>query len=341
MSVVLVGNPGSIHVGGHLLAAARSAGVAVTLCDVHQADRGPRWFRRGYWRLAGKRPTGLGAFSRQVAEACGRFGAECLLAVGIAPLLRRDLELLGRQGVRRLNYLTDDPWNPAHRAGWFMEALKGYDLIFSTRRANLEDLRRASSARVHWLPFAYNPQVHFPEPAPGTQAEPAGCDVLFAGGADPARVRMIEPLIRGGFRVALYGGYWERFALTRSCARGHADLPLLRRAVGRAKIVLGLVRRANRDGHSMRSFEVPAMGGCLLAEETLEHREIFGEEAEAVRYFKTPREMVEKIRWLLGRESERRRLARAARARISEGRHTYRDRLEVMLELAGQRRFGP
>ena len=54
---------------------------------------------------------------------------------------------------------------------------------------------------------------------------------------------------------------------------------------GAAKVNLCLVRRAKRDGHVMRSFEIAAVGGCMLAQDTDEHREIFGPEGEAVRLF--------------------------------------------------------
>jgi spore maturation protein CgeB len=94
------------------------------------------------------------------------------------------------------------------------------------------------------------------------------------------------------------------------------------------------VRRANRDEHVMRTFELPAMGACMLTEDTTDHREIFGEDGEAVSYFHTPDEMVDKLRWLLTHDDERRRLADAARRVITRGHHTYRDRLEAMLERA-------
>jgi spore maturation protein CgeB len=81
----------------------------------------------------------------------------------------------------------------------------------------------------------------------------------------------------------------------------------------------------------MRTFEVPASGGCMLAEDTGEHRDIFGPEGESVLYFQNEPEMVAKARWLLDRPEERRRLAQAAHAKIEGGRHTYRDRLQEIL----------
>jgi spore maturation protein CgeB len=154
---------------------------------------------------------------------------------------------------------------------------------------------------------------------------------MFAGGCDRDRVPYIAALDRAGLRVGLYGSYWERHAETRKLTRGQLPVEQLPKAIAGGKVCLCLVRRANRDGHAMRSFEVPAMGGCMLTEDTEEHREMFGAEGEAVLYFRTMEEMIGKARWLVEHDSERRRLAQAARSRIVLGKHTYGDRLRQIL----------
>lgn len=339
--LLIVGNPSEIHVGSHLAKAARMLGIEVDMLDMTQAFAAPRVVRSLWWRWD-RRPFRLRTFSRAVVEQCRTFQPTWLLTTGLAPVDEAALQEIGRMGIARLNYLTDDPWNPAHRARWFFRAVLHYDHVFSPRQANLEDLRRLGCREVTYLPFAYNPTLHFPEP-PCTVEEKArfACDVVFAGGADRDRVPYIAALIRAGFNVGLYGGYWERYPETRAHARGHVDMPTLRKAIGGAKVALCLVRRANRDGHVMRTFEVPAMKACMLTEDTQEHREIFGPEGEAVLYFRTPDEMITKLRWLLDHDDERRRLAAAARARIINGRNTYKDRLMTMLELADNRRQTP
>jgi spore maturation protein CgeB len=84
----------------------------------------------------------------------------------------------------------------------------------------------------------------------------------------------------------------------------------------------------------MRSFELAAIGACMLVEDTAEHREIFGPPDRAVAYFRTLEDMVQTMRRLLGDPVERGRLASEAHRLIVEGGHTYRDRLRRMLEPA-------
>jgi spore maturation protein CgeB len=254
-----------------------------------------------------------------------------LLSMGIAPINRRALAAIGALGIRRLDYLTDDPWNPAHLARWFLNALPIYDAVFSPRRSNLDDLRRAGVRRGLYLPFAYCPDLHYPE---ADAAKLAADDVIFAGGCDRDRVPIIASIIKAGFRLALYGILWERFADTREHARGQADPQTLRKAHSRAKVALCLPRRANRDGHTMRTFELAAMGACVLAEYTDEHRDILGADGETVAYFQSPAEMLDKLHWLINNENERQRLANAVRMRITGGGNTYRHRLETMIQVA-------
>jgi hypothetical protein len=330
--ILIVGNGQGFHVGSHFARAAGSLGWNTSLCDVRSAYAGPGWASALLWRC-GHRPIALRRFSRDVLECCFRTRPAAVLTTGLAPVRSAELAAIGRQGITRLNFLTDDPWNPAHRAAWFQEALREYDFVFSPRRSILQDLERHGCKAIHYLPFAYAPDVHFPEaptrPIPET-------DVMFAGGADADRLPYVRALMAAGLTVSLYGGYWDRYADLKPFWRGNADLATLRQATGAAKVVLCLVRRANRDRHSMRSFEAPAMRSCILIEDTDEHREMFGENGESVIYFRSISEMVARAKWLVGSSSSvRSRLAAAAHERVAAGRNTYRDRLEVIAHLAG------
>ncbi len=333
--LLLVGNPDPVHVGAHLLKAAAVLGLRVRLCDVRLAFQAHPLVAKFNWWLRGHRPSQMRAFGRSVVETCRSFRPTWLVSIGIAPLEQAALAEIGRFGIIRMNYLTDDPWNPAHRSAWFLKALSQYDRVFTPRRANVADLCKAGCAHVDYLPFAYDPGAHFPE-QPVDEAERAALasDVAFVGGADADRMPYLRALASLGFRLALYGGYWERYRALRPFARGLAGPEVLRKATAAAKVVLCLVRRANRDGHVMWSYEAAALKSCMLVEDTVEHRELFGPADEAVAYFRHPAEMLEQARQLIADESRRRRLAEAAYRRIVAGGNTYCDRLAAMLQRA-------
>ena len=87
----------------------------------------------------------------------------------------------------------------------------------------------------------------------------------------------------------------------------------------------------------MRSFEIAAIGGCMLAQDTDEHRDIFGPEAETVIYFRGVKEAAQRACALLCDSSERKRLSVCLQRRIAGGAHTYAHRLRTMLRIASGR----
>jgi len=84
----------------------------------------------------------------------------------------------------------------------------------------------------------------------------------------------------------------------------------------------------------MRSFEIPAIGTCMLAEYTKEHKQIFGEDLVNIVYFREENDLIKKIKWLLENNNERIRLAKSAHTLIRNERHTYKDRLQFIINEA-------
>lgn len=308
--LVILGQRGGTNVGASLRRAADRASMPTVFVDAALGSAAPRILRSVMWKLAGHRPARLGTVSALVVKTCRRVRPRWILSTGLMPLHARALTELGELGICRLNYLTDDPWNPGLRSSWFLTALRQYDHVFSVRRANLVDLAEHGCRRVSYVPFGFDPELFFPEPLGEADWPRFVADVIFVGGADRDRVPFIAALSRAGLRVALYGDYWDRHRLTRAHHRGYADPLTLRKATRAAKVALCLVRRANRDGQVMRSYEAAATGACMVVEDTQEHRELFGRDGEAVIYFAGIDQLLERVCWLLKSPDERLRLDR-------------------------------
>jgi spore maturation protein CgeB len=333
VKLLLIGNFSSGHIGASLLIAARQLGVETITADTRSAIAAPPWLVRLNWHLLKRRPPYLRKFCESVIDLCRQSAPDILLTTGCAPINARTLHEIGALGIRRVNYSTDDPWSKVHRSPWLLAALKQYDVVFSPRRSNLEQLRSLRGPAVHYLPFAFDPTLHFLSKQDSEELNGYESDVLFVGGADRERVAIVGQLVRKGFNVALYGGYWDRYRRTRPAARGLATPERIRQATTAAKVCLSLVRHSNRDGHVMRSFEMAALGACMLVEDTVEHREIFGEDGETVVYFRTSAELYSRLDWLLAHPTERARLSTAVLARTATEENTYANRLEQMLGL--------
>jgi len=329
--LIIVGNSGGTNVGESLRRAAHGDGYSVRFFDAYGATGKSRIFQSIAWRLFDRRPMHLNRFSAEVVRACARERPDILVATGAAPLTKSCLHALHAMGIFSINYSTDDPFNAHQLARWHLSAIASYDLVCTTRRANLIDLRRLGCKDVRYVPFGYDESLF----APPSQLDGAiEHDVLFAGGADRDRVKFMTSFLKCGAPIALIGDYWHRYKKTRPYALGFKSPGELCRLTAAAKVNLCLVRHANRDGHVMRSFEIAAVGGCMLVEETEEHKAIFGSDGQAVRYFKTPEEAATRAKLLCADPTERTRLAISVRTLVTTGAHTYRDRLTSMLDSA-------
>lgn len=335
LKLAIVGGFVGTHVAGSLATAASGLGFETMNFDTTDAAFGLRLIDALFWRLADRRPPLLDRFSSMVVDKCHEARPDVLIATGSAALTAPALRALRGLGVVCMNFSADDPWNGAMGSRWHRRALPNYDLVFTPRRSNLNDFAALGCRDVRYLPFGYDDALFAPPPAP---ANGPAIEVLFVGGADRERAAFMGAFMRAGPPVALVGGYWDRFPETRRCNLGHKAPEEVCALTAAAKVNLCLVRRANRDGHVMRTFEIAAIGGCMLVEDTVEHREIFGREGDCVNYFRDPDEAAARARGLLANPDQRARLARSVRERISAGHHTYRDRLTSMLDAALEKR---
>jgi spore maturation protein CgeB len=321
------------HVGYHFECAARILKIPYSTFEFSQAKSNLSTLNKLAWHFRDRTYWDQKSFQKKIIETAKIARPSHLLVLGTSGVYKETLIALQKLSITTINFLTDDPWNTAHSSTWFHESLPHYDLLLTPRKANISQLNDFSKTRVDYLPFAYNPEVHFEEmDISETEQKELESDIMFFGGADSDRIPFIHKLIRHGFKINLFGGYWERDNLTRPFSRGIVPLKTLRKAIKVSKICLNLVRRANRDGHVMRTFEIPAMGGCLLTEKTEEHLAIFGD--RSVKMFVTEKDLLQEVETLLSSPELRKQTTLEGRKKILSSKNTYADRLQSILHLA-------
>src|SRR5271163_3456625 len=288
-------------------------------------------------RVAGRPLSGYQQLNRALVEQAAAFAPEMILIGKGRWFTPATLEAAKKaSGAMLVNWATDDPFNRADNSRDLLNSIPLYDLYVCTKKEIMSDVRRAGCANVAYVRFGYKPQVHFPEaPASDVERERFACDVMFVGGCDAHRTAYFEALVRAmpGVKLGLYGMYWERVRELRPYARGFAVARDYRLAVGGAKIAANLVRRANRDDHVMRTFEIPACGGFMLTERSATHDELFAEDNEAA-FFDSPDDFVARVRSYLVRDEARANIAAAGYRKITQGHNTYGDRLAEIIEAA-------
>jgi len=244
-----------------------------------------------------------------------------------------------RLGVPLCNVYPDHPFcgvplDPRNGASTerhnLIEVFREYTVVFLWEQSLCYRLR-ANGVHTAFLPFGVDPEVfcaHGVSPCPACSINSRG--IVFAGHYNPKRGKHLSAVVRHS--VDLWGGGWTR--MQHSARRRHrlhrvpARGPALGALYAQAAVSLNVVGDLNIPGHNMRTFEIPASGGVMLAHYTREQDSFFPED-EAAAYYRVPEELDDKIEWLLGDAPLRQRIRRNA-ARIA-AQHTYQQRARTIL----------
>jgi spore maturation protein CgeB len=328
--VIIIGASGGTHLGSSLERASRKLKYPTTFLNIKEAY-GNGLQQKLLWHFD-RVPQYLKYFSKNILREVDIFNPTIVIVIGTAPISIEALKMMKQKKIILVNWSTDDPWNPAHKSSWIFKALQGYDFIFTPRLSNIFDFQNVTSATVNYLPFGYDDEL-FPEIEDlslALEEKNTTGKVLFVGGCDRDRIKLIKPLIRSGINIQLYGSYWNRYLVTRKKTGGIADVESIRLATLNSPISLCLVRRANRDGHVMRSFEIAASGGVPLIEDTPEHHYIYGE-TESCLFFNSDKDLKDKIKILLNEKEYREKIRLNAYKRIRSHKNSYINRLRKIL----------
>jgi spore maturation protein CgeB len=237
-------------------------------------------------------------------------------------------------GCPVVHYNPDDPFGSSRR-GWrvFLQALPAYDLHFVPRAINVKEYEAAGAKRVVRYFFSYDANIHRPVDVTPEDRARLGGPVGFIGDFERERAEAIDFVAAAGIPVRVWGPGWEQF---------HPKSPLVRaegrklvnadyaRALCAFDVNLGFLRKANRDLHTQRTFEIPATGSFMLAERTDEHQLLFTEGKEA-EFFSSEAELLQKVQYYLAHPAERRAVASGGRERCLNSGYSNHDRLRWML----------
>jgi hypothetical protein len=288
------------------------------------------WPGRVFYRLADRRSWEWWGFQRRLITTIRNEHPQLVLVTGILPLQARVFEAIHQCGGRIVNYLTDDPWNPIHRRRCFLHNLAQYDHIFSTKQALRQRLQGAGTPSTSWLPFAYDPVLHQP---PNQPLKPS-VDVVFVGTGARERLPWLQALADlPGLNRRIHGNSWTGLATPgwQRCNAITGDD--YNQAISSARVVLGLLRQANGDLSTDRSYEIGAIGGCGLYQDSPEHRALLPGYPEAG-FFSNPQELRQRVNTILNDPALQLELRQRGTLAVRQPRHTYAARLRAILSWA-------
>lgn len=213
-------------------------------------------------------------------------------------------------------------------------ALPLYDDVIVVRHPNVEEAYRAGARRVTRRFMTFDRVAHHLADVTDEERLRWNHDVAFVGTWMPGRCDFMLMLASQGLNVSIFGSGWQkspRWAEVRTLWRGPAlggrDYAL---ALALSKVSVGLLSKGNRDQHTTRSFEIPALGGVLCAERTDDHRAIFVEGCEAL-FWGDALECAVVCKTLINDPQRRAALALAGQQKVLQGSYSNDDLVASVL----------
>jgi glycosyltransferase involved in cell wall biosynthesis len=231
----------------------------------------------------------------------------------------------------------DDPFNTWHRGSSnknIRSAIPVYDSYFIWSHKLIPSIKEAGSNDVRYLPFGFDPAIHYPQNPIELDPKVLRRDVVFVGNWDEERELWLNHLT--DFDLAIWGaGYWYSRCKTPLLRKKWMGTPVYEEKMTEvfygSRISINILRKQNKGAHNMRTFEAPACGVFTLAERSEEHLQFFVEGKEA-EYFASPQELIDKIRYYLDHESKREEIAKRGYKRCIKSDYSYLSRSREVLK---------
>ena len=312
------------------------AGLNARPADV--AQREMTFPQRVIRKLVG--PLDLAKLNRRIDDEMRRSAYDILWLdrpLTISPATFRAVKRL-QPNCQIVGYSLDDMNARHNQSRRFLRTLPLYDYFFTTKTYGVPELKALGCPRVEFTGNAFDPAVHRPIELTDQDRKMYGCDVGFIGTFEEDRAAQMNYLAHRGVEVQIVGDFWNRMQnphlkinLRSNALYGDAYA----KTICATTINLCFLRKLNRDLQTTRSVEIPACGGFMLAERTDEHLALFEEGVEA-EFFSSKEELLSKVRYFLGHDLERKRIAAAGRQRCLRSGYSYHERLKEILILVGK-----
>lgn len=317
----------------------RRLGHQVEHLDPRQFLPRTQWIDRITWHLGGH------WFGSQLADALSRNLSAArfdLCQVESSEWMTPEvIAVLRRHCDRIVSYSIDDPLGRRDGARFsvYRRHLSHFDLCVVVRQQNITEAYERGARAVMRVFMSADEVTHAPRRLTAEDRQHWAAEVQFLGTWFPERGQFLLKLLRLGVPLQIRGSNWDRAPewpeLRAHCRLGELTGDAYAKAIQCARVNIGLVSKGNRDQHTTRTMEVPALGALLCAERTIEHRSLYAERQEAL-FWSDSEECAAMCRYALEDEERRLAIAAAGRERLRKNGHYNQQVLAQILERALQ-----
>lgn len=331
MKILFIGDMTAGHCANSLVEGFKELGVDMRIVDTssymrRQSIGSREWFQRRFAHKPSQEWIEL--FKLKISEVIFNWKPVIVFCINTIHIPQEILQNISCKIKVHLSY--DDVSNGDNLTDDYLKHECGWDVIFTNKIYNVEELETRSTSQIVYFENAYNPKLHrLYKPLANRKF-----DIGFIGARRIDRNKL--PIILGeahNLNAVVAGPRWRR-----SYPFGVRGVTLLPEVLNEDYMIVGndvkvglcLLNSANRDQITTRSFELPAFGQVIVGQKSMQHEDLLENGKEAF-WFDTVPEMVEFSSKLLFDTAKCERVAISGYRRITGGKNTYADRAIMML----------
>ncbi len=270
--------------------------------------------------------------NRDLEKLAGSFKPDLVLVLCGENIRPQTIEFLRNNcHAVTVNWLYDTLLLP-YRQELMKTVGSAYDRVFLIDAPEILQRIDIPFRRVSTLPLGCEPSVHRTMALSSEEREFYGSDVAFVGTVTPERERWLEELV--DFDLKIWGRWEGKNPRLEKCYRTkdlYADDAV--KIYNASKIILDMHTLSDRHEQiynvTPRVFEVPASGGFLLTNQSLQIKDFFTIGEEMIVY-RNQDHLKDLIRYYLVHEDERLKIAERGYVK-ARSMHTYEQRLKTLL----------
>ena len=215
----------------------------------------------------------------------------------------------------------------------FLATIPLYTGIFTYNRYYIPSWYWHGASRVDYIPFASDRKIHTPKKPSSDRFDYYHSPISYLATWQPNTAHW--PLLLKPYGLKIWGNQWFKLPpgheLRNSWqGEGHGLYDENALICSASDVIFNVVRANNGQGHSMKTFEIPACKGFVITNRTEEQREFFPEDKACV-YFSTAEELIDKTEFYLKNERVREKIIEHA-YQIAMN-HRYSDRASDMVSI--------
>ena len=240
----------------------------------------------------------------------------------------------------KIIFFSEDDMSRYHNNSiYFLKAIKDYDCVFVSLKKHLaETMLRLGAKKSYFQYKSFDEtlckKIHLNK----SEYDRYKSDVTFVGTFEIQRAEIMFGLATKGVKIIVWGNGWsgwknkhKNFIIK--------DIPIYGeewvKVINASKINLNFLRKINDDLHTSRSVDIPACGAFMLAERTIDHKDLFieGKEAE---FFGDEKELETKIKFYLKNDEKRKDIARKAYNKCRSSDYSHTKKIKEIINLTNK-----